>query len=333
MFNDKSILITGGTGSFGKQYVKTILERYSPRKVIIYSRDELKQFEMEQEFHAECMRYFIGDVRDRDRLVQAMNGVDFVIHAAALKQVPAAEYNPMECIKTNIHGAENVIHAALANEVEKVIALSTDKAASPINLYGATKLVSDKLFVAANNVAGGHRTRFAAVRYGNVVGSRGSVVPFFRRLISGGADCLPITDTRMTRFWITLQEGVDFVLKNFERMQGGEIFVPKIPSVRVVDLAKAMAPDLPHKVVGIRPGEKLHEVMCPGDDSHLTLEFDKHFVIRPSIQFVAEIDFERDSVGDFGRPVPMDYEYHSGKNAHFLTIDEIIAVNHIAGVA
>lgn len=333
MFNDKSILITGGTGSFGKQYVKTILERYKPRKVIIYSRDELKQFEMEQEYHHDCMRYFIGDVRDRDRLVQAMNGVDFVIHAAALKQVPAAEYNPMECIKTNIHGAENVIYAALANEVEKVIALSTDKAASPINLYGATKLVSDKLFVAANNVAGGHRTRFAAVRYGNVVGSRGSVVPFFRRLIAAGANCLPITDTRMTRFWITLQQGVDFVLKNFERMQGGEIFVPKIPSVRVVDLAKAMAPDLPHKVVGIRPGEKLHEVMCPGDDSHLTLEFDRHFVIKPSIQFVAETDFSRDGVGDVGRPVPADYEYHSGKNPHFLTVDEIVAVNHIAGVA
>src|SRR3989338_4508237 len=257
MFNDKSILITGGTGSFGKQYVKTILERYRPKKLIIYSRDELKQYEMAQDFHQNCMRYFIGDVRDRERLIQAMNGVNFVIHAAALKQVPAAEYNPMECIKTNIHGAENVIQAALANNVEKVIALSTDKAANPINLYSATKLASDKLFVAANNVAGGHKTRFSAVRYGNVVGSRGSVVPFFKKCIEGGRDHLPITDARMTRFWITLQQGVDFVLKNFERMHGGEIFVPKIPSVNVVDLAKAMAPKLLHKIVGTRPGEKL----------------------------------------------------------------------------
>src|SRR5450631_2408077 len=245
MFNDKVILITGGTGSFGKQYVRTILERYQPRKLIIYSRDELKQFEMQQDFPQDCMRFFLGDVRDAERLIQAMNGVDYVIHAAALKQVPAAEYNPMECVKTNIHGAENVIHAALSNNVEKVIALSTDKAASPINLYGATKLVSDKLFVAANNMVGSRPTRFSVVRYGNVVGSRGSVVPFFRRLIAEGATELPITDAGMTRFWITLQQGVDFVLKNFRRMHGGEIFVPKIPSVNVVDLASAMAPDLP----------------------------------------------------------------------------------------
>src|SRR5471030_3083693 len=233
MFNNKSILITGGTGSFGKQYVKTILQRYQARKLIIYSRDELKQFEMQQDFHQNCMRYFIGDVRDRDRLIQAMNGVDYVIHAAALKQVPAAEYNPMECIKTNIHGAENVINAALANNVEKVIALSTDKAANPINLYGATKLASDKLFVAANNTAGGNRTRFSVVRYGNVVGSRGSVVPLFRRLLANGAKTLPVTDGRMTRFWITLEQGVEFVMRNFARMHGGEIFVPKIPSMRI----------------------------------------------------------------------------------------------------
>src|SRR5476649_1542576 len=291
MFNEKSILITGGTGSFGKQYVKTILERYQPRKLIIYSRDELKQFEMQQDFPEGCMRFFLGDVRDAERLIQAMNGVDYVIHAAALKQVPAAEYNPMECIKTNIHGAQNVIQAALANNVEKVIALSTDKAANPINLYGATKLVSDKLFVAANNVAGGHRTRFAAVRYGNVVGSRGSVVPFFQKLIDGGCDHLPITDVSMTRFWITLQQGVDFVLKGFQRMHGGEIFVPKIPSVKVVDLARAMAPDLPYQIIGIRPGEKLHEVMCPCDDSHLTLEFADHYVIKPTIQFAGHDDF------------------------------------------
>jgi UDP-N-acetylglucosamine 4,6-dehydratase len=327
MFNDKSILITGGTGSFGRQYVKMLLERYRPRRLVIYSRDELKQFEMEQEYHHECMRYFIGDVRDRDRLVQAMSGIDYVIHAAALKQVPAAEYNPMECIKTNIHGAENVIQAALANNVEKVIALSTDKAANPINLYGATKLVSDKLFVAANNIAGGHRTRFAAVRYGNVVGSRGSVVPFFAKRIAEGSPDLPITDLRMTRFWITLEQGVDFVLKNFQRMHGGEIFVPKIPSITVVELAKAMAPHLPHRVVGIRPGEKLHEIMCPADDSHLTLEFGDHFVIKPAIQFAGHVDFSINQLGETGKPVEPGFEFHSGKNSRFLTVAEILAFN------
>jgi UDP-N-acetylglucosamine 4,6-dehydratase len=332
MFNDKVILITGGTGSFGKRYVRTLLERYRPRKLIVFSRDELKQSEMEQEFHQDCMRYFIGDVRDRERLIQAMNGVDLVIHAAALKQVPAAEYNPMECIKTNIHGAENVIHAALRNEVQKVIALSTDKAANPINLYGATKLVSDKLFVAANNLAGGHRTRFAAVRYGNVVGSRGSVVPIFRKHIASGCDHLPITDPAMTRFWITLQQGVDFVLKNFQRMQGGEIFVPKIPSVKVVDLAHAMAPQLPHKIIGIRPGEKLHEVMCPADDAHLTLEFSDHYVIKPSIQFSGPVDFAVNALGEAGRPVEFGFEFHSGRNRHFLSIEEIVALNQFAGV-
>ena len=332
MFNDKSILITGGTGSFGHQYVKTILERFRPKKLIIYSRDELKQLEMQQEYYSDCMRYFIGDVRDRDRLIQAMKGVDFVIHAAALKQVPAAEYNPMECIRTNIHGAENVIHAALVNDVEKVVALSTDKAASPINLYGATKLVSDKLFVAANNVAGGHRTRFSAVRYGNVVGSRGSVVPFFKKRIAQSCDHLPITDARMTRFWITLQQGVDFVLNCFRRMHGGEIFVPKIPSVRVVDLAKAMAPNLPHKIVGIRPGEKLHEVMCPADDSHLTLQFPEYYVIKPTILFSGIVDFSVNKLGENGQPVENGFEFNSGKNPHFLTIDEIVAMNHLAGI-
>lgn len=333
MLNDKAILITGGTGSFGKRYIRTILARYRPKKLIVYSRDELKQFEMAQEFNANCMRYFIGDVRDRDRLAQAMQGVDFVIHAAALKQVPAAEYNPMECIKTNIYGAENVIQAALANEVEKVIALSTDKAANPINLYGATKLASDKLFVAANNMAGGHRTRFAVVRYGNVVGSRGSVVPFFEKLIGEGADHLPITDGRMTRFWITLQQGVDFVLKNLERMHGGEIFVPKIPSVRIVDLARAMAPHLPQKIVGIRPGEKIHEVMCPTDDSHLTLEFHDHFVIRPTISFTERgNNFTPNKLGEEGTPVEQGFEYHSGRNDHFLSVPEIVQFNHLASV-
>lgn len=330
MFNEKSILITGGTGSFGRQYAKTLLDRYRPKKIIIYSRDELKQFEMAQDYSEPCMRYFIGDVRDRDRLSQAMNGVDFVIHAAALKQVPAAEYNPMECIKTNIHGAENVIHAALANGVEKVIALSTDKAANPINLYGATKLVSDKLFVAANNIAGGHRTRFSVVRYGNVVGSRGSVVPFFKKQIEGGCDHLPITDAGMTRFWITLQQGVDFVLKNFMRMHGGEIFVPKIPSVRVVDLAKALAPNLPQRIVGIRPGEKLHEVMCPADDSHLTLEFSDYYVIKPTIQFSAVVDFSVSKLQETGVPVAPGFEFHSGKNPRFLSIQEIAAMNRFA---
>ena len=333
MFNDKAILITGGTGSFGRRYVATLLERYQPRRLIVFSRDELKQYEMAQEFNSACMRYFLGDVRDRERLLQATEGVDIVIHAAALKQVPAAEYNPMECIKTNVHGAENVINAALANEVDKVIALSTDKAANPINLYGATKLASDKLFVAANNIAGRRRTRFAVVRYGNVVGSRGSVVPYFRKLIAEGSDHLPITNVRMTRFWITLQQGVDFVLKNFERMRGGEIFVPKIPSVRIVDLATAMAPNLPHRIVGIRPGEKVHEVMCPADDSHLTLEFHDHYVIRPSIVFTErKNNFTVNPLDEAGQPVGNGFEYNSGSNERFLTIDEIRRMNQLSGV-
>jgi UDP-N-acetylglucosamine 4,6-dehydratase/5-epimerase len=331
MLNGKNVLITGGTGSFGRQYVRTILDSFRPKKLIVYSRDELKQSEMQQEFDADCMRYFIGDVRDRDRLTLAMQGVDYVIHAAALKQVPAAEYNPMECIKTNIHGAENVIQSALACDVDKVIALSTDKAANPINLYGATKLASDKLFVAANNMAGAHRTRFSVVRYGNVVGSRGSVVPLFRKLIEQGSDHLPITDKRMTRFWITLQQGVDFVLKSFERMKGGEIFVPRIPSVKIIDVAAAMAPELPMRTVGIRPGEKLHETMCPADDSHLTLAFADHFVIRPSIQFSEIVDFRRNKIGEEGRPVEQGFEYNSGSNPHFLALKEIVELNRIAG--
>ncbi len=332
MLDGKSILITGGTGSFGRQYVKTILARYRPRRVAVFSRDELKQYEMQQEYRAPEMRWLIGDVRDAVRLQQAMRGVDVVIHAAALKQVPAAEYNPMECIKTNVHGAENVILAALENEVEQVIALSTDKAANPINLYGATKLASDKLFVAANNMAGGHRTRFAVVRYGNVVGSRGSVVPLFRRLIAEGADHLPITHEQMTRFWITLQQGVDFVLKCFGRMQGGEIFVPKLPSIRITDLAEAMAPELPTRIVGIRPGEKLHEIMCPADDSHLTLEFDDHFVIRPTIRFFhSDMDYAVNGLGERGTAVAQGFEYNSGSNAHFLSVPEIREVNTAAG--
>lgn len=323
MLNNKTILITGGTGSFGKCCIRTILEKYNPKKVIVFSRDELKQFEMQQEFSADNMRYFIGDVRDGERLKQAMRGVDYVIHAAALKQVPAAEYNPMECIKTNIHGAQNVIMAAIENEVEKVIALSTDKAANPINLYGATKLASDKLFVAANNIAGGHRTRFSVVRYGNVVGSRGSVVPFFRKLVAQGAKTLPITDERMTRFWITLSQGIDLVLNGFARMKGGELFVPKIPSMRILDLAEAIAPGMPTEVIGIRPGEKLHEIMCPADDSHLTLEFTDHYVIQPTISFMSPIDYRINNLGEQGVPVEQGFEYNSGSNLHFLTVQEL----------
>ncbi|MQX38448.1 UDP-N-acetylglucosamine 4,6-dehydratase (inverting) [Roseospira navarrensis] len=333
MFDGKSILITGGTGSFGKQYTRTLLTRYKPRRLIIYSRDELKQFEMREEFQDPCMRFFLGDVRDRDRTRQAMDGVDYVIHAAALKQVPAAEYNPTEFIRTNINGGENVIRASIEAGVQKVIALSTDKAANPINLYGATKLASDKLFVAANNMVGARPTRFAVVRYGNVVGSRGSVVPFFRRLIDEGADSLPITDDRMTRFWITLQQGVDFVLTNFHRMVGGEIFVPRIPSVRMSDLATAMAPDLPQRIIGIRPGEKLHEIMCPGDYAHITLEFDDHYVILPTIKlFDHDVSYSLNARGEAGRPVDAGFEYNSGNNPHFLTVEEIRALNGSLGL-
>ncbi len=331
MFDDKAILITGGTGSFGKKYTRTLLERYKPKRLVIFSRDELKQFEMQQEFNAPCMRYFIGDVRDPDRLNQAMNGIDYVIHAAALKQVPAAEYNPMECIKTNVNGAENVIRSAIACNVEKVIALSTDKAANPINLYGASKLASDKLFVAANNMVGKARTRFAVVRYGNVVGSRGSVVPFFKKLLAEGAKSLPITHAEMTRFWITLQQGVDFVLRDFERMQGGEIFVPKIPSIRITDLAEAYAPGMPSEIIGIRPGEKLHEIMCPADDSHLTLEFADHFVLQPTIRFYGvDMDYATNRVGETGAAVAQGFEYHSGNNEHFLSVEEIREFDKLA---
>ncbi len=333
MFDDRSVLVTGGTGSFGQRFVATLLERCQPRRLIVFSRDELKQFDMSQRFDAPCMRYFIGDVRDRDRLRQAMVDVDYVVHAAALKQVPAAEYNPMECIKTNVHGAGNVIDAALANNVKKVIALSTDKAANPINLYGATKLCADKLFVAANNVAGKAPTRFAVVRYGNVVGSRGSVVPYFQSLIDQGSDHLPVTHEAMTRFWISLQQGVDHVVRSFGRMYGGEIFVPRIPSIRIVDLAHAMAPRLALRYTGIRPGEKLHEVMCPRDDSHLTLEFDDHYVIRPAIRFISSPNgnsFERNALGEQGLAVPENFEYQSGTNPWFLAPGEIGAFNHRA---
>lgn len=327
MFDGQTILITGGTGSFGKQYTETLLTRYKPKKIIIFSRDELKQFEMQQVFDQPCMRYFIGDVRDRERMMQATKGVDYIIHAAAMKQVPAAEYNPMECIKTNIDGAENVIRASIENGVKKVIALSTDKAANPVNLYGATKLCSDKLFVAANNIVGGEIPRFAVVRYGNVVGSRGSVVPFFQKLLKEGADSLPITDMRMTRFWITLQQGVDFVIKNFSRMKGGEIFVPKIPSVKMTDLAKAIAPEIPMKEIGIRPGEKLHEKMCPKDDSYRTLEFEDHYVITPSINFHdGDINYIHNNLNEEGKRVEQGFSYDSGTNEWFLSVEETKAL-------
>ena len=323
MFDGQTILITGGTGSFGKKYTETLLNRYKPKKIIIFSRDELKQFEMQQVYNAECMRYFIGDVRDKERLLQACKGVDYIIHAAAMKQVPAAEYNPTECIKTNIDGAENVIRAAIDNGVKKVIALSTDKAANPVNLYGATKLCSDKLFVAANNMVGGEVPRFSVVRYGNVVGSRGSVVPFFRKLISEGATSLPITDLNMTRFWITLQQGVDFVIKNFSRMKGGEIFVPKIPSVTMTDLAQAISPGIDMEEIGIRPGEKLHEKMCPRDDSYRTIEFEDHYVIAPSIAFYdGIINYLTNNLAETGEPVKQGFSYDSGTNKWFLSIDE-----------
>ena len=323
MFNNKSILITGGTGSFGVFCTKIILANYQPSRLVIFSRDELKQFEMQQELNDPCLRYFLGDVRDENRLKQAMRGIDYVIHAAALKQVMAAEYNPMECIKTNVIGAQSVIQAALSNEVEKVIALSTDKAVNPINLYGASKLASDKLFIAANNIAGGHRTSFSVVRYGNVVGSRGSVLPFFKKLLKAGCTELPITDPRMTRFWITLDQGVEFVLKSFARMQGGEIFVPKIPSILITDLALSLGSAIKLDIVGIRPGEKLHEVMCPLDDARLVWDYDDHYMIQPGIKFAKIIDYAVNACGESGKTVSESFEYHSGKNNHFLTLDEL----------
>lgn len=325
MFDNKSILITGGTGSFGKDCIKFLLNNHKPERIVVFSRDEVKQLEMQQEFNGTMMRFFLGDVRDKDRLKLAMSGVDFVIHAAALKQVPAAEYNPMECIKTNIHGAQNVIEAALENSVEKVIALSTDKAANPINLYGATKLVSDKLFVAANNIVGESTTRFGVVRYGNVLGSRGSVIPVFRKLLSDGKKELPLTDKNMTRFFITLDQGVRFVIDQFYNLQGGEIFVPKLPSIKLVDLAKAIAPEAKLKFIGMRPGEKVHEIMCPKDDSHLTYEFKDFYVIGPSISFVDsdKNDYSKNSNGEKGSLVEPGFEYSSETNPNFLNQKEI----------
>lgn len=321
MLDGKVILLTGGTGSFGKKFIETVLSRYQPRKLIVFSRDELKQFEMSQRFSERqfpSIRYFVGDVRDRDRLYRALDGVEIVIHAAALKQVPSCEYNPFEAVKTNILGAANLIDAAIDRGVEKVVALSTDKAANPVNLYGATKLCSDKLFTASNNYVGTRHTRFSVVRYGNVMASRGSVIPFFMKVRETGV--LPITDQRMTRFWITLQGAVDFVLRSLERMQGGEVFVPKIPSMRIVDLAKAIAPECELEIIGIRPGEKLHEVMVPEDDSWRTLEYDDRYVILPS--FCGEtLGRYADQTG--GRVVAEGFRYASDNNHDWLDIAQL----------
>jgi UDP-N-acetylglucosamine 4,6-dehydratase len=319
MLNDKNILITGGTGSFGKKTTEIILKKYKPRRLIIFSRDELKQSEMAETYsdaEYDCMRYFIGDVRDKERLYRAFQGVDYVIHAAALKQVPAAEYNPFEAVKTNIIGAQNVINVAIDQGVKKVMALSTDKAANPVNLYGATKLCSDKLFIAGNAYVGREHTILSVVRYGNVVGSRGSVIPFFLQQKKTGV--LPITDPRMTRFWITLEQGVEFVLWGLEHMCGGELFVPKIPSMNIMDLAKAIAPECETKIVGIRPGEKIHELMIPRDESRRTLEFDSFYVLQPDFKF-----WSRRCSWNGGHKVTDDFEYNSGTNPWRLTVKEM----------
>ncbi|MGN7478779.1 UDP-N-acetylglucosamine 4,6-dehydratase (inverting) [Solibacillus silvestris] len=314
LLEDKVVLVTGGTGSFGKKFIKKALT-LGVKKIIVFSRDELKQYEMKQEIQDERVRFFIGDVRDKDRLYRAFDGVDIVIHAAAMKHVDACEYNPFEAIKTNIHGAQNIVEAAIDSGVEKVIALSTDKACSPVNLYGATKLASDKLFVAANAYVGEKKTRFAVVRYGNVVGSRGSVVPFFKKIRETGV--VPITDERMTRFWITLEHGVQFVLDNLERMQGGEIFVPKIPSMNIMDLAKAIAPECETNIVGIRPGEKLHEAMIMEDDARHTLEFDTYYAILPELSW-----WDKGNDGQ-GKPLPEGFAYTSDNNTEWLTIEQL----------
>jgi len=321
---NKTLMITGGTGSFGQQCIKLLL-KYNLKKIIIYSRDELKQFEMANKFNSTKLRFFLGDVRDRDRLELATKEVDIIIHAAALKQVPAAEYNPMESIKTNIYGAENVINACIKSNVKKVIALSTDKAANPVNLYGATKLCSDKLFVNANSLTGSGDTKFAVVRYGNVVGSRGSVLPYFQSLIQKNVKSLPITDERMTRFWITLDRGVEFVLNSLNIMKGGELFIPKTPSINIVNLVKALDKKIKYHIVGIRPGEKLHEVLCPEDSARDTIEFKDYYLIRPLSDFTKEINnnYKINKKNEKGKFVKSDFVYSSNTNSHFLNIDEL----------
>jgi UDP-N-acetylglucosamine 4,6-dehydratase/5-epimerase len=320
MLNNKTVLITGGTGSFGKKCTEIILKKYKPEKLIIFSRDELKQHEMSQVFSEKefpCIRYFIGDIRDKDRLYRAFDKVDYVIHTAALKQVPAAERNPIEAIKTNVIGSENIINAAIDRNVKKVIALSTDKAANPVNLYGASKLCSDKLFISGNSYSGWHGTRFSVVRYGNVVGSRGSVIPLFKKMINTGV--LPITDKRMTRFWIMLEQGVDFVLKCLEISKGGELFVPKIPSMNIMDLANVIAPDSKHRIVGIRPGEKIHEVLITRDDARHALEFKDYYIIEPEFQWWTNANY----MANGAKLVLEDFEYNSGTNSWFLTVEEM----------
>ena len=319
----KNVLITGGTGSFGKKFLETLLNKESVQRIVIYSRDELKQYEMQQTYADKRIRYFLGDVRDLKRMNSAMEGIDTAIHAAALKQVPAAEYNPDETIKTNIIGAQNIIQSAIKNNVKKVVALSTDKAANPINLYGATKLASDKLFSAANNYIGASSIKFSIVRYGNVLGSRGSVVPYFIQLLNNGAKELPITHKEMTRFWITLQQACDFVIDTLDRMQGGEIFVPKIPSVKIVDLANALSEGIKLKEVGIRPGEKLHELLCPFDENIRTFEFADFYTIGSTTNEYKNLDYSKTANNLKGKPVESNFEYNSENNPIYLNIDEI----------
>ncbi|MED9904785.1 MAG: UDP-N-acetylglucosamine 4,6-dehydratase (inverting) [Lachnospiraceae bacterium] len=320
MLNDKAILITGGTGTFGKAFTKYVLNHYNPKKIIIYSRDEFKQFIMQNEFkqYADKLRFFIGDVRDKERLTRALEGVDYVVHAAALKQVPACEYNPAEAIKTNIHGAQNVIDACLDTNVKKVVALSTDKAVNPVNLYGGTKLVSDKLFIAANAYAGAKDINFSIVRYGNVAGSRGSVIPFFESILKNGGTELPITDYRMTRFWISLRQGVELVIKALEEAKGGETFISKIPSFKVTDLAEAMAPGMKTKEIGIREGEKLHEIMVTVEDAPNTYEYDKHFIVYPQMVWS-----ESRKAVPTGKKMPDGFSYSSDNNAEWLSVEQI----------
>ena len=323
MFNEASLLITGGTGTFGRQLVRTILSRYQPRRVIVFSRDELKQSEMQRDFPQRCMRYFIGDVRDEGRLHQALQGVDYVVHAAALKQVPTAEYNPSEFVKTNILGAQHIIAATIANQVKKVIDLSSDKAANPTSFYGATKLVSDKLFVAANKSIEGQVTQFSVVRYGNMAASRGSVVPLFRRLLAEGCTRLPVTHLEMTRFWLTPAEGVEAMLEAFCNMRGGEIFIPKVPSCRIVQLAEAFLPGREPEIIGLRPGEKLHEAMWSEDEAHLVLEFPGYYLLRPPAALVADSVYAVNSQGESGRAVSVGFVYNSAANPRFLSVPEL----------
>lgn len=328
MLDGASVLITGGTGSFGQRFIDTLLREHKPERLVVFSRDELKQFEMQQRWSMRdypCLRYFIGDVRDRDRMIRALAGVDIVIHAAAMKHITAAEYNPTECIATNILGAQNLIDAAIANDVGRVVALSTDKAANPINLYGATKLCSDKLFVAANNLAGKHRTRFTVVRYGNVAGSRGSVIPFFKKLVADGASALPITDERMTRFTITLDQGVAFVLRALETLHGGEILVPKLPSLKIVDVAQYLLPDRQYDIIGPRPGEKIHEVLIPLEESRNCVDVGDHYVLLPSHHWW-NVEESFRSVRAAGSPVEADFEYASDTNDSWLAGDNLASL-------